>query len=52
MRRPVSKLLVYGESLNHARAGLLVERTPQLRNRIVEEFEALSASNLSFRRVS
>jgi hypothetical protein len=50
-RRPLSKLLIYGESLNHARAGLLVDRTWQLRNRIVQGFTELSASDLQPRPV-
>jgi hypothetical protein len=50
-RRPLSRLLIYGESLNHARAGLLVDRTRQLRDRILEGFTDLGASDLQPRPV-
>jgi hypothetical protein len=43
-RRPLSKLLIYGEAFHHAASGLLVEQSRRLRDSIRDGFSALGAS--------
>jgi hypothetical protein len=45
-RRPLSVLLIYGEAFHHAASGLLVDQSRRLRDRILQGFSELGASNL------
>lgn len=45
-RRPISKLLVYGEAFHHAAARLVVDQSRWLRDRILRGFRELGASDL------